>query len=121
MRQFKPYTLVYVIAAVAFATFGFESNNFSVLAVGLVTFIIALCSSRPWWYRRTIALGKNNVISGWIVIVILIGLQVYGLVSKKFGLSPLLISILILRLIASVDAIHTLRGSSESVRQPGNN
>ena len=115
MRQLKPFTLLYLIAAIAFAVVGLQ-RNFPVLYVALATFIVALCSSFPWWQRTTLAFGKGNVIFGWTVIAILVGLQVYRLVSGNFGISPLLISIVVLMLIATADAINILRGSSQRVQ-----
>lgn len=111
MRRFKLFTMFYLVAAIAFAVIGLQSS-FELLYLALVTFIVALCSSFPWWRRTTLALGKGNVIFGWTVITILVGLQVYGLVSGNFGLSPLLISILVLMLIATADTMNVLRGSS---------
>jgi len=115
MRQLKPFTLLYLMAAIAFAIVGLQ-RNFPVFYVALATFIVAVCSSFPWWQRTTLAFGKGNVIFGWTVIAILVGLQVYRLVSGNFGISPLLISIVVLMLIATADAINILRGSSQRVQ-----
>lgn len=115
MRRFNLFTALYLGAAIAFAVIALHSS-FDLLYIALVTFIVALCSLFPWWRRTTLALGKGNVIFGWTAIAILVGLQVYGLVSGNFGISPLLISFLILMLIGTADAINILRGSSQRVR-----
>ena len=71
MRQLKLFTILYSMAGIGFATYGFKTGNLSVAVIGFITFIVALCSSSRWWKRSTLALGKGNVIFGWIVISIL--------------------------------------------------
>jgi ABC-type amino acid transport system permease subunit len=116
MYPLKLFTLLYSVVAVAFVSFAFKTGDFLVLSIGIVAFVSALCSCYPWWHRTNRALGNVNVIFGWTVIVILAGLQVYGLSSGNFGFSPFLISFLVLMLIATADAMHVIRGSSRSVR-----
>ncbi len=107
--RFKSFTIVYILVALALASFGFATQNFLVVGLGVVTFLLALCRSFDWWYRTTIALGKGNVIVGWTAIAILVGLQIYGLISGSFGISPSLISLLILILLATADAVNILK------------
>jgi hypothetical protein len=107
--RFKSFTAVYILVALALVGFGIASQNFLVIGLGLLTFLLALCRSFEWWYRTTIALGKVNVIFGWTAIAILVSLQIYGLLSGSFGISPSLISLLILTLLATADTVNILK------------
>ena len=115
MHRFNLFTALYLGAAIAFAVIGFQSS-FDLLYIALITFIVALCSLFPWWRRTTLALGKGNVIFGWTTIAILIAIQVYGLISGRFGFSPFLIGFLVFMLIATADAMKILRGSSQNMQ-----
>lgn len=115
MRQLKLFTLLYSMAGIGFATYGFKTGDLSVAVIGFLTFIVALCSSSRWWKKSTLALGKGNVVFGWIVIAILVGLQIYGLITGNFGFNSFLISFFTLTFIATLDAMHILQ-SSQTMR-----
>jgi hypothetical protein len=116
MRQLKLFTLLYSVTAIVSVSIGLKIGDVGVISAGTLAFMMALCSSFRWWYRTTVALGKNNVIFGWIVIFIIAAVQLYGLSLGNLGFSPFLISWLILMLIATIDAMNILRISSQKVK-----
>lgn len=114
--QFKSFTTIYTTVAVFIVGFGLATQNYSVISVGALTFLLGLCRSFSWWSRTTVALGRGNLIFGWVLTIFLVGLQIYGLVTDRFGISPLIISLIALMVVTTTDAMSILKNSVQDAR-----
>lgn len=100
------FSILYLILSSAFIVIGIQKHFWELLYLGLFTLIIAVLSSLSWWHNLILVRSKNDIVFICFMLTSLVLIQCYGLISRHFGFSPILIGSFIVSLIGVVERIY---------------
>ena len=85
MIRLNFFSLLYLVAATAFAAIGFAQMNLEAWLTAGFALLCAVLSLFPWWHQVIINMGKQgSLIFDAVVIIIALAIQGYGLLSNSF-------------------------------------
>lgn len=104
MRRFNLFSGLYLATAVAFAAIGVARNYYDAYAAAGLALTCAVCSMFPWWRRVIVNTGRrNSLIFDLVSIVIALAIQIYGLISGRFGVIYFIVGFIIATSISMLE------------------